>query len=77
VTRSSLKAGLSFQEYVSCDNDVVTCEVQTLEQMMGDEPTSGMSEEGRQEVGLQQHFCWHWRVAALRKYIMFGVLMTG
>jgi hypothetical protein len=27
-----LKAGVSFQEYVSCDDDVVTCEMQALEQ---------------------------------------------
>jgi hypothetical protein len=26
-----LKAGVSFQEYVSCDDNVVGCEVQTLE----------------------------------------------
>jgi hypothetical protein len=26
-----LKAGASFQEYVSCDDNVVMCEVQTLE----------------------------------------------
>jgi hypothetical protein len=29
-----LKAGVSFQEYVSCDDNVVRCEVQTLQQMM-------------------------------------------
>jgi hypothetical protein len=43
-----MKADVSFQEYVSCDNDV-TCEVQTLEQMMDEKLTSGMSEEEGQE----------------------------
>jgi hypothetical protein len=32
-----LKAAVSFHEYVSCDNDVVTWEVQTLEQNKMDE----------------------------------------
>lgn len=56
--------------------------MQTLEQMMDEEPTSGMSEEedGRKvmvgNVNLLQHFYRHWRVAAVRKYIMFGVLIT-
>ena len=49
--QEQFEAGVSFQEYVSCDNNVVTCEVQTLEQMMDEEPTSGMSEEERQEGG--------------------------
>lgn len=63
--QEQFKAGVSFQEYVLCDNDDVTCKVQTLEQMMVG------------EVNLQQDFCQHWRVATLRKYIMFGVLITG
>jgi hypothetical protein len=43
-----LKAGVSFQEYVSCD---VTCEVQTLEQIMGNSFTSDVCEEGEQGDG--------------------------
>jgi hypothetical protein len=44
-----LKAGVSFQEYVSCDDNVVKCEVQTLEQMMDEKFTSGVSEEEEEE----------------------------
>jgi hypothetical protein len=44
-----LKAGISFQEYVSCDDNVVRCEVQTLEQMMDEEFTSGVSVEAEGE----------------------------
>jgi hypothetical protein len=40
-----LKAGVSFQEYVSCDYNVVRFEVQTIEQMMDEKFTSGVSEE--------------------------------
>ena len=43
--QGQFKAGVSFQEYVSCDNNVVTCEVQMSEQMMDEESTSDMSEE--------------------------------
>jgi hypothetical protein len=39
-----LKAGVTFQECVACDNDVL-CEVQTLEQMMDEKCKSDMSEE--------------------------------
>jgi hypothetical protein len=39
-----LKAGASFQKYVSCD-DNVRCEMQTLEQIMDEKFTSGVSEE--------------------------------
>jgi hypothetical protein len=45
-----LKAGVSFQEYVVCHNHV-TCEVQTLEQMMNEKLISGMSEEEGEEEG--------------------------
>jgi hypothetical protein len=44
-----LKAGVSFQEYVSCDDNVVMCEVQTLEQMMDEKFTSGVSEEEEED----------------------------
>jgi hypothetical protein len=44
-----LKAGVSFQEYVSCDDNVVRCEVQTLEQMLDENFTSGVSEEEWEE----------------------------
>jgi hypothetical protein len=40
-----LKAGISFQEYVSCGNDVM-CEVQTLEQMVDEKFRSDVSEGG-------------------------------
>jgi hypothetical protein len=42
-----LKAGISFQEYVSWNNDAVTCEVQTLQKIMDEKFTSGMSGGGR------------------------------
>jgi hypothetical protein len=29
------------------------------------------------KVNLQQHFGQHWRVAVLRKYTVFDVLITG
>jgi hypothetical protein len=68
----TLKAGVSFQEYVSCDANVVRREVQTLEQMMDLKFTSDVSEkeEGRrkmmmEKVNLQQHFCRHWRALTL------------
>jgi hypothetical protein len=44
-----LKASVSFQEYASCDDNVVRCEVQTLEQMMDEKFTSGVSEEEEEE----------------------------
>lgn len=43
-----MKVGVSFQEYVSCDN-IVTSEVQTLEQMMVEKfapDASGEEEDG-------------------------------
>jgi hypothetical protein len=40
-----LKAGVSFQECVSCINDTVMFEVQTLKQMMDEKFTSDVSEE--------------------------------
>jgi hypothetical protein len=43
------KAGVPLQEYVSCDNDDVMCEVQTLEQMMAEKFTSDMSKDGEKE----------------------------
>jgi hypothetical protein len=46
-----LKARVSFQEYVSCDDNVVRCEVQTLEQMMDEKFTSGVSEEEEDDGG--------------------------
>jgi hypothetical protein len=62
-----LKAGISFQEYVSCDDNFVRCEVQTLEQMMPWMKSLHLvclrSRRGRrkmvEKVNLQQHFCWH------------------
>jgi hypothetical protein len=67
-----LKAGVSFQEHVSCDDYVVTREVQTLEQMMDEKFASDVSqeEEGRrmmvvEKVNLQQYFCQHWRALTL------------
>jgi hypothetical protein len=44
-----LKVGISFQEYVFCDDDVVMCEVQTLEQMMDEKFTSDVSEEEEED----------------------------
>jgi hypothetical protein len=43
-----LKAGVSFHKHVSCDDNVVRCEVQTLEQMMDEKFTSGVSKEGEE-----------------------------
>jgi hypothetical protein len=40
-----LKGGVPFQEYVSCGNEVVMCEVYTLEQTMDVKFTSDVSEE--------------------------------
>jgi hypothetical protein len=57
-----LKAGGSIQEYVSCDNDIVMFEVQTLKQIM-DENLHLMclrrwrGKMMRGKVNLQQHFC--------------------
>jgi hypothetical protein len=42
---SQLKAGPSFQEYVSSANNVVTCELQTLQQMMDEMSTSELYEK--------------------------------
>jgi hypothetical protein len=44
-----LKASVSFQEYISCDDNVFRCEVQTLEQMMDEKFTSGVSEEEEED----------------------------
>jgi hypothetical protein len=44
-----LKAGVSFQERISCDDDV-TSEVQTLEQMMDEKFPPDVSEEVEAEV---------------------------
>jgi hypothetical protein len=49
VDWGQLKAGVPLQEYVSCDKDDVMCEVHTLEQIMDEKFTSGMSEEGEKE----------------------------
>jgi hypothetical protein len=40
-----LKTGVSFQEYVTCDNDAISHEVQTLGQMINEKFTSDVSEE--------------------------------
>jgi hypothetical protein len=45
-----LKGGVSFSACVSC-NDDVTCEVQTLEEMMGDKFISDVSEEEEDDDG--------------------------
>jgi hypothetical protein len=50
-----LKAGISFQEYVSCDNDVVMCEVQTLEQMVYEKFSSDVSEGEEEDGGKGEH----------------------
>lgn len=42
---SQLEAGVSLQDYVSCENDVVTHEVQTLEQMKDIKLTSDVFKE--------------------------------
>ena len=47
--QEQFKAGVSFQEYVSCDNDAVTCKVQTLEKMTDEESTYDISEEETRE----------------------------
>jgi hypothetical protein len=63
-----LKAGVSFKEYVCCDDNVVRSEVQTLEQMMDEKFTSGVCEEEEddcEKVNLQQHFCLHWMALTL------------
>jgi hypothetical protein len=44
-----LKAGASFQEYVSCDDNVLRCEMHTLEQMMDEKFTSGVSVEEEED----------------------------
>ena len=46
---SQLKAGVSLQDYVSHENDVVTHEVQTLEQMKDVKLTSDMFKEEEEE----------------------------
>jgi hypothetical protein len=46
-----LKVGILFQEYVSCDDNVVRCEVQTLEQMMDEKFTCGVYEEEEDNGG--------------------------
>jgi hypothetical protein len=46
-----LKAGVSFQDYVSCENNVVTCKVQTLEQIKDGKLTSDVSEEEEERGG--------------------------
>jgi hypothetical protein len=48
---SQLTAGLSFQEYVPCDNNIVTCEVQTSEQIMDENFISDVSKEEEEEEG--------------------------
>jgi hypothetical protein len=64
---SKLKAGVSFQEYVSCDDNIV----QTLEQTMDEKFTLlCLRRRGRrkmmvEKVNLQQHFCHHWRALTL------------
>jgi hypothetical protein len=60
-----LKAGVSFQERVSLDNDVLMCEAQILEQMMDEKFTSDVhaEEAGRrrmvEKVNFQQHLNQH------------------
>ena len=44
-----LNAGVSLQDHVSCENDVVTDEVQTSEQMKLEKLTSDASEEEEEE----------------------------
>jgi hypothetical protein len=66
--QGKLKAGASFQEYVSCDDNVVRCEVQTLEQMMDEKFTSVCLRRRKmmiEKVNLQQHFCQHRRTLTL------------
>lgn len=46
---ASCKQVLSFQEYLSFDNDDVTYKVQSLEQIMDSEFTSDVSEDGQAE----------------------------
>ena len=49
MSGASCKQVLSFQGYISCDNDDVTCEVQTLEQIVDWVFTSDVSEDGQAE----------------------------
>jgi hypothetical protein len=48
---SQLKAGVSLQDYEFCENDAVTHEVQTLEQMKDLKLTSGVFMEEEKEEG--------------------------
>jgi hypothetical protein len=48
--RSTAEAGVLFHEYVSCDDDDVTCEVQTLEQVIDEKFASDV--EGRRKMML-------------------------
>jgi hypothetical protein len=41
---------VSFEEYVSFDNNVVMCEVKTLEQVMDEKFTSDVSEEEEDDL---------------------------
>jgi hypothetical protein len=40
-----LKAGVLIEEYASCDNYIVMCEVQTLQQMTNEKFTSDVSDK--------------------------------
>ena len=55
---------------------VLTCQVLTVEHLI----YLRNIDRRKMMVGrenLQQHCYQHWRLAALRKYIMFGVSLTG
>jgi hypothetical protein len=45
-----LKAGALFDEYMSCDNNVVTCEVQTSEQVIGEKFMSEEEEDDADRI---------------------------
>jgi hypothetical protein len=40
-----LEEGVSHEEYVSCDTDIITCQVQTLEQIMDGKFTSDVFDD--------------------------------
>jgi hypothetical protein len=70
---SVLKAGVSFQEYVSCDDNVVRCEVQTLEQMIDEKLTCGVSKEeddGGKGEPPATFLCALEGIDTVRKYLM-------
>jgi hypothetical protein len=60
---SQLKAGVSFQEYVSSDNDVM-CEAHVM--CLRRRRRKVMVEK----MSLEKYFCQHWRALTVRKYLM-------